>query len=244
MNDKKIKIPVLDKRLALAASFVRRGAVVADIGTDHAYLPIFLVMTGKSPHAVAADINEGPLERARINCERCLLTDKITLCLSDGLTNIPLDKLGVSDIVICGMGGELIAEILEKSDYTRNCGVRLILQPMSQAARLRTYLAKRGYRTVDGSMTEAQKKIYQCIVCEYDGIPRTLTKAEAHLGAENIYAKPTPVFIKAAKSLMEKTERAVAGMHEGGLDTSYEIDLICELVKILNNIKEQNNEDN
>ena len=130
-------IPILDSRLSLAASFVREGSVVADIGTDHAYIPIYLLLTNKSKSTIAADINEGPLERARINADRYGIRDGITFCLADGLSTLPLEEMGVTDIVICGMGGELIASIIDASEYAKKSGVRFILQPMSHAEKLR-----------------------------------------------------------------------------------------------------------
>lgn len=227
-------LPTLDSRLSLAASFVRHGSVVADIGTDHAYLPIYLMLSGISKAAIAADINEGPLERARLNCLRYNITDNITFCLADGLQSLPLSELGVTDIVICGMGGELIASIINASDYVKDPSVRLVLQPMSQAAKLREYLAKNGFKTVDGAMAKAQNKLYQCIACEYDGIKRTLSPAALELGEENIRGEHTPLFYQALDLLIGKTERAIEGRRLGGLDCVDLELLLSELYKIQN----------
>lgn len=231
------KIPNLDSRLSLAASFVRRGGVVADIGTDHAYLPIFLLLNGIVTDAVAADINKGPLDRARINAERYSLSDRITFCLSDGLKDIPLIEKKVTDIVICGMGGELIASIIEASGFVKDPSVRLILQPMSHVDKLRSFLSKSGFKIVDGGMAKAQGKIYQCLVCSYDGKVRSLSPAELELGAENIKNASSPLFQEALEKLFCKTERAIAGRNMGNLDSSSLTDLLCELVSIKKDLK-------
>ncbi len=229
-------IPILDPRLSLAASFVREGSTVADIGTDHAYLPIYLLQKKISKNAVAADINKGPLERARINCEKYCISHNMTFCLSDGLKDIPLEELGVTDIVICGMGGELIASILDASDYVKTPSVRLILQPMSQIARLRSYLCDSGFKTVGGAVIEAQDRLYQCIVCEYDGISRTVSSAALELGEENISNPRQRAFPKMLLQLIGKTQRAIEGRTKGGLDSTELSSLLSELYRIKNDI--------
>lgn len=226
-------IPLLDDRLSLAASFVRDGSVVADIGTDHAYIPIYLLLTNKSKSTIAADINEGPLERARINAARYGIKEGITFCLADGLSTLPLEEMGVTDIVICGMGGELIASIIYASDYVKDPAVRLILQPMSQHAKLRRYLCECGFDIVDGGVCSAQDKLYQCIVATYTGKPYSLSQAELELGRENINAAPTPLFSEMLDRLIKKTERAIEGRKLGGLDSG-ELSL---LLSQLNEIK-------
>lgn len=225
-------IPILDSRLSLAASFVRDGATVADIGTDHAYLPIYLLLTGKAKAAIAADINEGPLERAAVNCRRYGVSDKMTLCLSDGLKKLPLSEKCVSDIIICGMGGELIASIIDGSDYTKNENVRLILQPMSQAARLREYLCREGFCIEKTAHAKAQDKLYQCIVCHYDGAVRTLSQAALELGEENVKNDTSPEFLEALSKLIKKTKRAIDGRKLGGLDCTQLEGLLSELCEI------------
>lgn len=233
-------IPILDSRLSLAAGFVRKDSVVADIGTDHAYIPIYLLMTKRARAAIAADINEGPLERARINCERYGVFDGITFCLADGLCGLPLTELSVTDIVICGMGGELIASIIDACEYVKNESIRLILQPMSQAARLRAYLAKAGFRTVDGAVTEAQGKLYQCIVASFDGQKRDLSPAALELGEENIKKGDNPAFHRMLTGLISKTEKALEGRRLGGLDTYEQETLLEELYNIKGNIYDCN----
>lgn len=100
----------LDPRLSLCASFVPAGAKLADIGTDHGYLPIWLAKTGRVIHAVAADLRPGPLERAKENVRKYQVEDIVELRLSDGLQAFLPEEADF--IVIAGMGGEVIASIL------------------------------------------------------------------------------------------------------------------------------------
>ena len=120
-----------DERLSLAMQFVREGSVVADIGTDHGYIPVALLTGGVCPFAYASDVNAMPLDKARANAEKYGVSDRVSLHLSDGLRFIDEDKTlpehPVDDIVICGMGGELIAEIVSRSAYAKKSGVRLII---------------------------------------------------------------------------------------------------------------------
>ena len=176
-----MKIPVIDDRLYLAASFVREGGTVADIGTDHAYIPIYLINTDRVLHAIASDVNEGPLKRAEENARRYGAEGDITFALADGLSGLPLEEKGVIDIVICGMGGELIAKIIDGSDYVKKEGVRLILQPMTKPEALRKYLSEKGFREIDGGIAVVDK-VYQCIVCEYTGESYALTEGELYVG--------------------------------------------------------------
>ena len=151
-----------DKRLCAAAKLVRQGAVFADIGTDHALLPVFLCKTGRVSRAVAADINVGPLAAARAQVEAEGVSHLIKLVLTDGLRG--LEEEGLSDIAICGMGGELIARIIEASPYVKKAGIRLILQPMTCITELREYLSH-GFNIIDESIVCEDGKIYQ-IICK------------------------------------------------------------------------------
>ena len=133
----------LDSRLSAVASFVRNGRRVADIGTDHGYLIAFLIENGFSPGGIAADINKGPLENARKTLDNAGLSDKAKLILSDGLENIP--ETECEDIVIAGMGGNLIAEILSSCEWICNEDLHIIAQPMSHAEVLREYFVNNGF---------------------------------------------------------------------------------------------------
>lgn len=204
-----MKVPIIDDRLYLAASMVREGGVVADVGTDHAYIPIFLINTEKCPRAIASDINEGPLERARQNAEKYECADSITFVLADGLDGLPLEEKGVTDIVICGMGGELIARIIDGSPYARKPGIRLILQPMTKPEHLRKYLSENGFAETDGGAAEADK-VYQCIVCEYTGVPYSLTPAEMTVG-RNEKIRESEAFPALVKKHIKMTEKKLSG---------------------------------
>ena len=119
----------LTPRLQAVAGLVPRGARLADVGTDHAYLPASLLQQGVIDTAVAADLRPGPLDRARATAERYGLTEQISFRLCDGLSGILPEE--ADTVVIAGMGGETIAAILSAAPWVREEGKRLILQPMS-----------------------------------------------------------------------------------------------------------------
>ena len=164
----------LTPRLLTAVPYVRPGHLVADIGTDHAYLPIYLCETGRlipvlaengeSLCAIAADINRGPVERADQHIAASGLTARIRTVRTDGLNG--LDVYDPSDIIIFGMGGELIASILEASPWVNAPGKRLILQPMTHAEKLRAYLLSAGYAIVGETLSREGDRIYQTVCAE------------------------------------------------------------------------------
>ena len=128
---------MLNERLSLIASLIRPGERVADIGTDHAYLPIFLRQSGKSSHVLACDIGEKPLAVAAENIKNCGC-DGIELRLCDGLDGIAEDE--TDTVVIAGMGGECIAGIISRCGWLPGSGKRLLLQPMNSPEELRRAL--------------------------------------------------------------------------------------------------------
>ena len=220
----------LDGRLALAASMVRKGSVVCDVGTDHAYLPIWLLRSGVCPAAVACDINEGPLNSARAHAARFSCADQITFCLTDGLNGVEADTLGVQDIVICGMGGELIARIYTEAAYTRQTHVRGILQPMSRAEELRSALLQGGYRIEDERLAFAAGRVYTCMCVAYDGVIRSRTPAELLLGEANIRrGSAEPLFAEYLRKAVQAAEKKYRGRCSGELDVTAEKELLDEL---------------
>ncbi len=155
----------LGARLAVCAGFVRKGKIPADIGTDHAFLPIYLVTEGIVPAAYASDINEDPIRSARSHIARYGLDDKIITFTCDGLADIPPDK--ADDIIIAGMGGDNIAAILGRADWLKNSRYRLILQPMSRASRLREFLYGNGFEIREEKAVCEANRVYTVICAEY-----------------------------------------------------------------------------
>lgn len=174
---------VPDDRLRAAADYVRQGAVFADIGTDHAILPVFLCQQKRVKRAYAADIADGPVAAAAEHIRAAGLTDEITVLKADGLSGMAL--FGLTDIAICGMGGELIASILEKAPFLHRDGVRLILQPMTRPAFLRRYLAGAGFALTGERVVTAKGRRYFCLCADYTGVARQISRTEAELGTES-----------------------------------------------------------
>ncbi len=176
----------LDGRLASAAKLVRQGARFADIGTDHAHLPIFLLQSGKIEYALCSDINEGPLKSAVENARLAGVYEKIDFTLANGAS--ALEGKGISDVAICGMGGELIAEIIENAPLLKADGIRLILQPMSKLSAVREKLAALGFAVTEEEYSESAGKLYVTICADYDGKPGNITEYEAEFGNEKFLA--------------------------------------------------------
>lgn len=147
----------LTNRLMTVAAFVRNCRLTADVGTDHGYLPAFLVMSGKTQRAIAADIGKGPLESAAKTVEKYGLTDKISLMLSDGLQNIPPKT---EEIIIAGMGGTLIVDILSAAPWIKNKNIHLVLQPMTHSYDVRKFLCENGFYIDDEKCCEDDGRTY------------------------------------------------------------------------------------
>lgn len=148
----------LSRRLYTIASFVRRGSIIADIGTDHGYIPIYLVREGISPQAFAMDVRKGPLERAESHVREHGLEDRIRLRLGDGLHRL---EPGEADtVIIAGMGGELMIRILEEGRHVWESTERLILSPQSEAGRVRHFLAENGFCILQEAMVRDEGKYY------------------------------------------------------------------------------------
>lgn len=177
------QIPKLSRRLSAAADFVRQDAIVADVGTDHAYLPIALCLNGRVERAVASDVHEGPIARARENVRAYGLCDRIDTLLADGLCGI--EMYAPTDILILGMGGELITHILECAPWTKQEGLRLVLQPMTHPEALRRFLWENGYRIEDETLV-LEDKIYQILCAAYTGEREDFTALELLVGKENL----------------------------------------------------------
>lgn len=224
----------LDPRLALAASYIPKGAVVADVGTDHAYLPIWLLQNGICTHAVASDINEGPLERARAHAGKYGTADRISFYRADGIAAIDLLAEGVTHIAVCGMGGELIAGILDAAPYTRRENVRCVLQPMSSVIDLRRYLYDAGYYIEDEKLAEAAGKIYICLLVRYDGEQRHPGIAELLLGEAHIRRgrDAGEIFAAYLRREYSAVQKKYNGRNAGNLDTSEEEELLRFMEKL------------
>lgn len=172
-----MKAPSLSPRLAAIASFVRPGARLSDVGTDHGYLPGSLLYNHQISFAVASDIAPAPLAKAEKYLKELSLEQNSATVLTPGLRGI--EAYSPDDIVIAGMGGELIASILDDAPFIREKDIRLILQPMTKAEVLHKYLASAGFELLSERPVEEENKIYRILHCRYSGKIREITDIEA-----------------------------------------------------------------
>ena len=157
----------LTPRLSAAASLVRGGGIIADIGTDHGYLPIYLLQSGKVTGAIAADIGKMPLKNAENSILNYGLQSEITLRLSDGLREFSENE--VNEIVFAGMGGTLIAEKLAETPWAKNEKLHFIFQPQSRAEDLRQFLFENGFTINEEIATHEGRRIYIAFDASYTG---------------------------------------------------------------------------
>ncbi len=170
----------LDSRLMAIANLVRKDKIFADIGTDHAYLPVYLVENGIINKAIAADLRIGPLENAKLAVESYNYSDKIELRLSDGLDNFKENE--VEEIAAAGMGGLLISSFIERTNWLKNSDIHLILQPMTHIEELRKVLFDNGFIIDNEVVAEDGDKLYIIISAYFYGAATVYTDLDLIVG--------------------------------------------------------------
>ena len=166
---------------------VTAGNCLADVGTDHGYVPIYLYERNIIPHAIAMDVNKGPLERAALHIAESGMKDAIETRLSDGLTAL---KIGEADsIVIAGMGGPLMIRILSAYPEVTDSAKELILQPQSEIAEVRIWLYEQGYEIIEEHMVYEDGKYYPMFKAVKNSEARKLSFLECKFGNLEVLAE-------------------------------------------------------
>ena len=205
---------MISKRLELVASFVPQGAILLDVGSDHAYLPIDLVERGEIKSAIAGEVVEGPYQSALKNVEAHGLKEKIQVRLANGLAAFE-EEDQVSVITIAGMGGRLIATILQEGlDKLANVE-RLILQPNNREDDLRIWLQDHGFQIVAESILEEAGKFYEILVVEAGQMK--LSTSDVRFGLF-LSKEVSSVFIKKWQKEATKLEFALSQIPEKNLE--------------------------
>ncbi|NLC44942.1 MAG: SAM-dependent methyltransferase [Clostridiales bacterium] len=153
-------------RLRAIADLVPHSQNIADIGTDHGYLPLYLLQWGRIPNAIAADVSAGSLKKASALIEQNNMSHVIETRLGNGLSVLSAGE--VDTIVIAGMGGVLISEILQQGEKVARSASTLILQPMIGQEELRRWLIQNQYRIQDEDLVKESNRIYEIIVAVPD----------------------------------------------------------------------------
>ncbi len=206
----------LAKRLAAAAVYVPAGSVLADIGTDHAYLPIYLAETGVCQRVIATELRPGPYHSALRKVTEHKLNHRIDLRLGDGLSVINPGEADV--LVLAGMGGNTIREILAAAPAITSKVRMLILQPMADHGDLRAWLAGNGWKMYDEQLVEENGKIY-VIIAAVPGHELIKDPILMELGPR-LAEKKGPLFKKYLKIIAGRYERALTGIKASKSDAA------------------------
>ena len=205
---------MISKRLELVASFVPQGTILLDVGSDHAYLPIELVERGQIESAIAGEVVEGPYQSAVKNVEAHGLKEKIQVRLANGLAAFE-EADQVSVITIAGMGGRLIARILEEGLEKLGNVQCLILQPNNREDDLRIWLQDHGFEIVAESILEESGKFYEILVVEAGQMK--LSASDVRFGPF-LSKEVSPVFVQKWQKEAEKLEFALGQIPEKNLE--------------------------
>ncbi|MBQ9779832.1 MAG: SAM-dependent methyltransferase [Clostridia bacterium] len=235
----------LSPRLASAVKYVPPHTLLADIGTDHAYLPIYLCQkrilspvtakNGEVMAAIASDINKGPVERAEQHIKSERLTNTIKTICTDGLNG--LEIYDPKTIIVFGMGGELIAEILEAAPWIKAEGVRLILQPMTHPEKVRQALSPMGFAITGESLCAEGDRLYQIICADFDPINAAPPASHAEALTGHLYSPAERnLHRRLIEQAIKKESRARNAKNLAGRDTSDSDLLLASLNHQLNTL--------
>lgn len=201
----------LGSRLQTVANFVPQNSLIADIGTDHGYLPIELIKSGKCSRAIAGDVHEGPYFAAKRSIRDASLTAKIDLRLGSGLKILTLeDKVDIA--VFAGMGGNLIKQLLSEAPDIVNSLQGLILQPQQGYSALRHYLFSINWHIIDEAIAKEDGRIYQ-IIYAIPGKAEMPNQLELEIGSILAHKRP-PLFNEMIAEFITKTKRSLKSMEK------------------------------
>lgn len=216
---------MLTKRLNMIISHIN-GRSVADIGTDHAYIPVQLALGRKAEKIIATDVNKGPLKAAENNVKANGLEGRIELRLGNGL--MPVCKGECDTIVIAGMGGELICTILSEGEKIAKSAKTLLLQPMNSQDLLRKFLSENGYEIIDEDITTEGFKVYNLIIAKEGKGTEFRDEFELHLPQYLYNHKKFPKLLAKKKREFEKI---LSGLNMANEKNSAEIDRYTKLLE-------------
>lgn len=223
---------IKDERMRAVYETVRCGVTVCDVGTDHAFIPIELILSGKSDKCIITDISAPSLEKGIKNARNAACGNKIKAYCTNGTLDVPLDAQ--TDFIIAGMGGELIVQILEQDSRLKDENHRFVLQPMSKAEELRSYLAQNGFEVINEIKVESVGRIYPIINCKYTAKPYTLDYAELLLGFKKAQ---TELEKRYAKRMAEQLTVKLNGVQKSENHDKEQVKKLKEQIIAVNNAK-------
>lgn len=173
-------IPKLSPRLSLALEMAEDARCLLDIGTDHAYLPAHFALKNPSAEVYGGDVGQGPLDNAKKTLLSAELGSRVCLRISDGFD--AFDDISPDTVTVCGMGGTLMAEILEKKRTPFRIGDRLILQPMTHSEDVRFWLFENGFDITEEKCCLDEGRVYCCICAVFTGRTTVHSPGESYFG--------------------------------------------------------------
>ncbi|MEG1460720.1 MAG: class I SAM-dependent methyltransferase [Oscillospiraceae bacterium] len=233
----------LSPRLSAISALIPFTGAVADIGTDHGYLPVWLAQQGFKGGIFATDINEGPLEHAKATAAEFGVSPQIHFQLCDGLALCPSAE--IKTLVIAGMGGETISDIIANAPWAKENNCLLVLQPMTKSAFLRKRLFENGYRVLSEQLVR-DGAVYE-ILSAVPGTDIPYSPAELLIGHRALICAD-PLFPEALEKLIEKTRAAIAGLsaaqRAANAEKSEELSkTLSDLLSIQNSMNKEANHD-
>ncbi|TDT51083.1 tRNA (adenine(22)-N(1))-methyltransferase [Fonticella tunisiensis] len=220
----------LSKRLKHIVKMIPSCRCLADIGTDHGYIPIYTVMNNISKYAIASDINQGPINAAIQNIKKFNLNDKIQTRVGSGLSTITEGEADV--IVIAGMGGTLITEILAEGSPVARQAEYLILQPVQYPEVLRKYLVNNGYIIIDEDIVKEDNKYYQVIKAA-NGISKPYDKEVYYYIGKILIDKGNPLLKEYIEYKMDILKNILEQLSE-----KQQVEKYRELSQLINEFKD------
>lgn len=223
---------ILSKRMKAIADLVTKANKVADVGTDHGYIPIYLVEEGHANRAIALDINDGPLTRAKSNIATHSLSDKIECRLSNGLEKVLADE--VDTIIIAGMGGALVTQILQAGEHVLTGAKELVLQPQSDYDMVRHYLQQIGYVIIDEKALIDDDKYYVILKAK-PGVSKGYEQEYEYLYGQILLQQKDPVLFDYLKKEQQTYQKLLH--HLSSMDYESTKNRIVEVQNSLNQVK-------